>query len=248
MTRREELMEQYEDALFALLMDDLAEAQGIEALKENERLKTDPEAAVPEETQRRCLQTINRYFARQTWRKTGRGFSVVFRGVAVAVLVAVLLFSTAFAAFPSFRTAALNFAMETFGDHTDFWMDTVETSVGRAQFEDYEIQVRWLPNGFSLLDSQKDGRGVWNCYGISNSDTKVEIQVFWKADMRVSVDTENAKITLLNINGYEAVLAEKSDTAQIVWTDRINGLLWLIYGTNLSTDDIVLIAENTSVI
>ena len=39
MTRREKLQEQYEDALFALLMDDLAVEEGKKAYEENERLK-----------------------------------------------------------------------------------------------------------------------------------------------------------------------------------------------------------------
>ena len=41
MTRREQLQEQYEDALFALLMDDLAAIEGQAALEENERLKSE---------------------------------------------------------------------------------------------------------------------------------------------------------------------------------------------------------------
>ena len=49
MTRRENLRDQYEDALFALLMDDLAWQEGERLLELNERLKNDPDADVPEE-------------------------------------------------------------------------------------------------------------------------------------------------------------------------------------------------------
>ena len=44
MTKREQLIEQYEDALFALLMDSVAEEEGKQALELNERLKADPAA------------------------------------------------------------------------------------------------------------------------------------------------------------------------------------------------------------
>ena len=44
MTKREQLIEQYEDALFALLMDSVAEEEGKKAIELNERLKADPEA------------------------------------------------------------------------------------------------------------------------------------------------------------------------------------------------------------
>lgn len=44
MTNHERLTEQYEDALFALLMDSVAEEEGKQALELNERLKADPAA------------------------------------------------------------------------------------------------------------------------------------------------------------------------------------------------------------
>ena len=44
MTRREELQEAYEDAMFALLMDYVAESEGKKALEENRALQKDPDA------------------------------------------------------------------------------------------------------------------------------------------------------------------------------------------------------------
>ena len=55
MNRKEQLQEQYEDALFALLMDDMMEEEGRQLLEENERLKQEPSAAVPEEDDQPCL-------------------------------------------------------------------------------------------------------------------------------------------------------------------------------------------------
>ena len=58
MTRREELIEQYEDALFAQMMKCLTVMLGVKALEENKRLKRKPKAAIPEKVHRRCIQTI----------------------------------------------------------------------------------------------------------------------------------------------------------------------------------------------
>lgn len=55
MDHREKLRDRYEDALFALLMDEIAEKEGALAREENEQLKNDPTAAVPEDVDRRCL-------------------------------------------------------------------------------------------------------------------------------------------------------------------------------------------------
>lgn len=61
MTDHEGLMEQYEDALFALLMEGVAEAEGEKALLLNEELKKDPNAEVPEAVRKRCEKTIRVY-------------------------------------------------------------------------------------------------------------------------------------------------------------------------------------------
>ena len=54
MTRHEELRDNYEDALFALLMDEFAEREGERLLEENERLKLDPDNVISDELDKRC--------------------------------------------------------------------------------------------------------------------------------------------------------------------------------------------------
>ncbi len=66
MTRREKLQEQYEDALFALLMDDLAVEEGKKAYEENKRLKADSSFEVPSESRKRCVETIARCCRKKT--------------------------------------------------------------------------------------------------------------------------------------------------------------------------------------
>ena len=72
MTKREELVETYEDALFALLMDEVAQIEGEEAIQLNNELLADSKYAVPETVQRRCKRTIQREFARENRKKLGK--------------------------------------------------------------------------------------------------------------------------------------------------------------------------------
>ena len=58
MTRREQLLEQYEEALFALLMEENAPAWDEELEKELAALEQDPAAQVSPEADRRSLDTI----------------------------------------------------------------------------------------------------------------------------------------------------------------------------------------------
>lgn len=58
MKHQDELIEQYDDATFAILMEQVIQAEGTWAMEENERLKQDPAATVPKEMENLCLKTI----------------------------------------------------------------------------------------------------------------------------------------------------------------------------------------------
>lgn len=77
MTRREQLLEQYEEALFALLMEENAPAWDEEMEKELAALEQDPAARVSPQADRRSLATIRRALEQETHKeqrsRTGRG-------------------------------------------------------------------------------------------------------------------------------------------------------------------------------
>ena len=250
MTRREQLTERYEDALFALLMDDLTELWGAEALEEQERLREDPAADVPPEARRRCIQTINRCFTQQRLRKTGRRFSDILRKVAVAALIAALLLSTVMAASPSLRTRVLNFTMRVFDDHTDVYLDGQgEKTTSADQFKDCEIAADWLPEGFSLEEVYRDNRGIRHDYE-TETGAQLMVQLFWKPGMRVGVDTEDAEVRQIEIQGNSAMLSDKvlsTGARQIIlaWGDDMN-FLWLILGKDVPEEDVVRVGESVS--
>jgi len=66
MKTQEELLKEYRGDKFAVMMYYVAIAEGKKAMVENERLQSDPAAAVPEETHRRCMELIHRAFPRKT--------------------------------------------------------------------------------------------------------------------------------------------------------------------------------------
>lgn len=63
MTQKEQLWENYEDAVFAILMDAVAEQEGEKGLQLMEELEHDPSAQVPEGVQRKAEKTIRKAFA-----------------------------------------------------------------------------------------------------------------------------------------------------------------------------------------
>ena len=65
MTERERLLEEFDDAYFALLMEGVANKEGEQLIALNEMLQDNPEAEVPESVDKRCLETIDRHFAKE---------------------------------------------------------------------------------------------------------------------------------------------------------------------------------------
>ena len=73
MTHHEKLVERYEDALFALMMEDVAETEGEKLQELNEQLKRNPAAEIPKELDERCIRTIRTEFGKKNFRSARRG-------------------------------------------------------------------------------------------------------------------------------------------------------------------------------
>lgn len=239
MTRREELLEQYEDALFTLLMDDFAASEGAKALEENERLKTEAEI-VPLPVQQRCMKFINRYYNKQNLRAMGRTAYKFLNKVAMVTLVAVVSFSTAFAASPTFRANTLNMVIEVFNDHTEFRFETSNDK--EKNLENMQITCGWLPTDWEFISENGDRANKWREYETSNGTA--EIYVCEAENSGIGLDTENAETCMIKIKQNDAMMIVKGTTIQLAWENE--GVFWIIYGENVSQDDLIRIAENIS--
>lgn len=100
MNQHEQLVENYEDALFKLLMEAVIEHEGKQIQEEIDRLNSDPSFSVPPELDRRCLRTINKTTRRKRALHTGKKVYRVFSKFSVAAVIALALFTSAYAAFP----------------------------------------------------------------------------------------------------------------------------------------------------
>lgn len=179
MTRREMLMEQYEDALFALIMDEVAEVEGQKAIEENQRLKESGELVIPKEVSQRCQRVIARKTAEKDLKRFGKGFGRVVTKVAVVALMGMLLFTTAFAASEDFRVKTLNFVMEVFDDRTEIKF-VPEDKSSNASSAVPQITAGWLPEGFELMEQGEDTFGGWYEYA-NTEDGVISVEIM---DMR----------------------------------------------------------------
>ena len=91
MDKREQLQEEYEDALLALILEENMEAEGQRLSEENQRLLQDPNAAVPVDTSKRCIRAIRRSPYQNLLRKVGTALAVLLRRAIPLLLLAGLI-------------------------------------------------------------------------------------------------------------------------------------------------------------
>lgn len=172
MTKHEKLQEQYEDALFALLMEEFAAEEGKSALEENERLKCDPAFDVPPDVRQRCLKTIAKTCTKQSLRRTGKSFCKVFTKVAVVATLCMLLFTTAIAVSPTLRATTFNLIISAFEDRTEL---RLESSTNDSSPD--SVTAGWLPDGYQLTNEEKNTFQIQNIYEDRNGNS-VFISIF----------------------------------------------------------------------
>ena len=249
MTRKERLREQYEDALFALIMEEAAEAEGQKALEENRRLRDSGELAIPDGLRQRCHRAIAKGFAGQELRRVGRGVSRVVTKVALVALVGMLLLTTVFAASEDFRVKTLNLALEIFEDHTEITL-TPDESIIASSVDSVvpQLTAGWVPDGFALVEEGENSAMAWKEFQNEEAGTQISITVFNLRTGRMSVDTEDAEMLPIQINGADAFIINdtEDEIIQIIWQEDAASE-WLIYVVGLGVSEEMLMKTAESI-
>ena len=243
MAKHTYLTDNYEDALFALLMEDVSHKEGIKAIEENKHLENDPDAALPIDLQNKCVQVIKKNFRKEQTRKAKHTALKIANRIAVAILTCILLATVAFAVSEEVRVKVLNWVSETFEDHTEFHFgekDAIEESTIP------NFTVAWLPEGFILQTSEIDDYAIVEQYvGPDEKGSYVTIMMSQLFEGEYNADTEESNITSVKINGCDATIVEKGNTIQVVWT--CEHVIVHILSENINLSQIIKIAENIEI-
>lgn len=204
MTRREKLQEACEDAVFALMMDYVAEEEGKKALEENRALREDPMSEVPQEIRRACLNEIHHAFRAKAARSVGRVTKKVVTRVALVALLGMLLFSTAFAISPEFRAKTLNMIINTLDEKITFHNSTPDISEQVGALKDpYPVYV---PEGYELTEEGTFANVYWAYYKNEQGD-RLEVDI----SPGGSFDTEGAVLEQTEIYGLPAIVIDQTE-------------------------------------
>ena len=241
--RREDLLEQLEETVFALMMEEVAKIEGRKALEESEQLKNDESFAVPETTYRKGLDTIRRHFSKNSRRTAMRTMSKLISRVAVIILILLLLFTTAFATIPEFRAKTINLITEVFDDRTRIEFVDIEQ---RASASENDSLVEWVPEGFELIDNGESNIAVWEKYG-NLEGFHVEVNVYCGDDVTYEVDTEHAIVEKMEVKGYSAMIVSKEDIIQVVIPVIKDERIYYVQGRGLDRDTVLRIVEGINI-
>lgn len=246
MTRREKLQEAYEDALFALLMEDVIEEEGQRLAEKNEQLKRDPSAAVPSELNERCMKTIHRAYGQRRYKDTGkqvgRSFTKVFSRVAVVAVICMLLFSVAYAVSPEIRVATLNLLIEISDVKTILSVESDNgpqanfdsSEAAQAVYEQFGYRIPEMPEEFTLIESLITSITATLKYE-NYAGASITFRFTKTNGGEFRVDTEDAqRIENISVKGSDGILIAKDNWVRIVWSNREQDSFVSVTGTALN--------------
>lgn len=241
MTKQEMLYEQYNDALFRLLMHSVAQHQGQQYQEENQALKAQ-EGGPSETAKRRCLRTISRQVRRGHARAAARTASRVLSKAAVVMLLVISCLTAAFAVSPVFRSDALRWAVATFGDHAEYRFNQTE---GDVQYQG--IEVGWLPEGYELVENQNTNGTISRRYirPSGSVEQRVDIRVMnFDGEGVFKVDTEANQLYQTIVHDTLATVIQRDESMQIIWMYPESNCIVMLCGDNISTETALRIAQS----
>ena len=241
MTKQEMLYEQYNDALFRLLMHSVAQHQGQQYQEENQALKAQ-EGGPSETAKRRCLRTISRQVRRGHARAAARTASRVLSKAAVVMLLVISCLTAAFAVSPVFRSDALRWAVATFGDHAEYRFNQTE---GGVQYQG--IEVGWLPEGYELVRSRTANRMTSQLYTKLNNgeEQRIEVQIMnFSGEGIFTVDTEADQIYQVSAQNTLAVVIQHDGYVQIAWMYPESNYIVMLCSDSISAETALRIAQS----
>lgn len=248
MNRNDRLYNDYEDALFALLMDKVAQEEGAQLLEENERLKGDPSAAVPPELDKKSLETIRKTLAGRQRRHTHTVGWYLGR-LAIAILAALLLFAVAYAGIPDLRLKTLQMLIDSSDVSSRLSFAFGENNSNSGTEEHPQTLAGYtlpeISESYVVVDQGETSRNAWIKYQHENG-----------AEMRISINRASDNfLDVEAIEDYEDIeihgfsgktYYDKDGAVYVTWYDTDLEKIITLYAEGIDKDAARTYAEQMS--
>lgn len=207
-----ELLDQFDDAAFALMMDEYAEAEGERLRMEfEEATRSGMTPAKPDSLDEKCRKQIRREFGKQRRKEyVVRGKSVAVRAAA-CILVALCISATLIMSVEAFRVPFWRFLMEEHGVRTDFDFTDYDTNdKGGVLDEPLGMEdpvMMYIPVGYRCVSFEKDHGRIASRYE-TDDGRYIEFFMHFYQDPNERVMGENEH------NKYITILDKKAEYHQ----------------------------------
>ena len=249
--KKEDLIEQYEDAAFALMMSDYAEQEGNRLLQEFEEAKARGEVPhVPEELDKKCRNLIHKAYQKERTKARIKK-AVCFVGkTAAAWFVVIGLCTTLIVSVEALRTPVVNFIIEQHEKFTtiNFGKDPVSPSTQPTTDPQTILPSEtpldgFLPSGYALTHYSLRSNGTFIAVyeNVDGASITISSNI---GDGAINLDTENAKSSTVEIGKHVGYFVEKGTELIIVWYEDSCNMSYKIRTTAMMFAEFWDIAEH----
>lgn len=223
--KAEDVFESTADILFKSACSSAADS----IFDETDRSMTDEEIAFS----RRHTDAVERIFKNERNNKKRRRFRAELL-LAAVVVITVILFSAL--AVYAFREKILNFFKEETRLGTVFHYEGDNEEL----LDEPELNVGFIPQDFEETQKYKDAKDCLIIY--SHNEEYIAVDKMLPPDS-YALDTEDAEIKYIDINGCQAMFSVNEDVSIITWSR--NGYVFSVSG-NVDDDILIKTARNIS--
>ena len=237
---KENLIEQYEDSLFAILMDEFAAQNGQLLIQENNRIKNDTEFEFPDGFTLRIEKALSDNFTKRKREENIKRAKSLLSKVAIIFVACGIVFTTLFSTVSAFREKVYKFIAVEEKSNTDIFVnedDNVSINIPSNAY-----LPTWLPDGYVLKSyNNKDDE----ISAFFNNNSNVISYYEYKNKPVLGIDTENADIVeSVTVNDFDGILVIKGNVMSVTWSDNSRDKLIRIKTTDLDKETVLKIAES----
>lgn len=248
--KKQKLLEQYDDAAFALLMDEYAEEEGARLMAEFEAAQAAGQVPqMPAELDEQCRRMIRRDRAKKRGIRAARSFQKAAVKAAVAVLVFIGLMTTVVMSVDALRIPILNYFIEHYEKYSSLNIEGYDgktpehnnTTAPYAEVNKYEDPIaEYMPYGYISI-YYNNSENCMTCIYKNDNGERINFEILPAYD-EYRFDTENATCENISVMGYDAILAV-GDSVVLVWCDDISGLIYNLSATDIPEEQLIELAQ-----
>ena len=230
--KKQKLLEQYDDAAFALLMDEYAEEEGARLMAEFEAAQAAGQVPqMPAELDEQCRRMIRRDRAKKRGKQAARSFRKVAVKAAVAVLVFIGLMTTVVLSVDALRVPVLNYFIQL--SETSGIIDFGNAHSKQPTSDSFPHDL--IPDGYTEVHSELKN-GLPTCM-YANAEGFLILFDITHSHGKFAFDTDDAIVEEIVFNDCVAFYICKNTTLQLIWFDEDNQFTYSCTCDGLTEDD-----------